>query len=162
MQVDWATLELLSKTQCVDVWYLFPLHDVTRQLANKLSGVGPKEKKLDRVLGQAWRDLYALPPPTSDLFTGTLFDMMIPEFAADEQRNATKAQIETWFKERMETLFPYVSEPLPLFTNINQQKFSLFLAVANRSAPAIELAKKFHRYVMKNYAPKASRRMFAR
>lgn len=65
LQVDWATLELLAKTQCVDVWYLFPLQDVTRQLANKRSGVGPKEKKLDRVLGTAWRDLYELPLPRS-------------------------------------------------------------------------------------------------
>jgi hypothetical protein len=94
LQVNWATLELLAKTECVDVWYLFPLQDVTRQLANKRSGVGPKEKKLDRVLGPAWRDLYELPPPTSDVFAKTLFDTMIPEFAAEELRNATKAQIE--------------------------------------------------------------------
>jgi three-Cys-motif partner protein len=162
LQVDWATLELLSKTECVDVWYLFPLQDVTRQLANKLSGIGPKEKKLDRVLSPAWRELYELPPPTSDMFAKTLFDTMIPEFAEEERRNATKAQIESWFKGLMETLFPYVSEPLPLFTNINQQKFSLFLAVANRSPSAIDLAKKFHRYVIKNYAPQASRRMSVR
>lgn len=162
LQVDWATLELLSKTECVDVWYLFPLQDVTRQLAKNLSGIGPKEKKLDRVLSPAWRELYELPPPTSDMFAKTLFDAMIPEFAAKERRNATKAQIEGWFKGLMETLFPYVSEPLPLFTNINQQKFSLFLAVANRSTPAVDLAKKFHRHVIKNYAPQASRRMSAR
>jgi three-Cys-motif partner protein len=160
LQVDWATLEFLAKTQCVDVWYLFPLHDVTRQLAKKLSGVGPKEKRLDRVLGPAWRELYELPPPTNRTYEQTLFGS-IPEFAEEEYRNATKAQIEAWFKARMETLFPYVSEPLPLFTNIKQQKFSLFLAVANPSKPATDLAKKFHRYVMKNYGPKASRRMSA-
>jgi three-Cys-motif partner protein len=160
LQVDWSTLEFLAKTQCVDVWYLFPLHDVTRQLAKRRSGIGPKEKRLDKVLGPAWRELYELPPPTNQLFSQTLFGS-IPEFAEEEYRNATKAQIEAWFKARMETLFPYVSEPLPLFTNINQQKFSLFLAVANRSAPAIDLAKKFHRYVMKNYGPEASRRMSA-
>lgn len=160
LQVDWATLELLAKTHCVDVWYLFPLQDVTRQLAKKLSGIGAKEKRLDRVLGSAWRELYELPPPTSDRFKGTLFGS-IPDFAEEERRNATKVQIEAWFKGRMETLFPYVSEPLPLFTNIKQQKFSLFLAVANPSKPAIDLAKKFHRHVMKNYGPKASRRMYA-
>ncbi len=160
LQVDWATLELLAKTECVDVWYLFPLHDVTRQLAKKLSGVGPKAKRLDKVLGSAWRELYELPPPRHNMFSRTLFGS-IPEFAEEERRNATKAQIETWFKARMETLFPYVSEPLPLFTNIKQQKFSLFLAVANRSAPAIALAKTFHRHVIKKYGAKASRHMSA-
>ena len=160
LQVDWATLEFLARTQCVDVWYLFPLHDVTRQLAKKRSGIGSKEKRLDRVLSAAWRELYELPLPTNNLYSQTLFGS-IPEFAEEEYRNATKAQIEAWFKARMGTLFPYVSEPLPLFTNIKQQKFSLFLAVANPSAPAIDLAKKFHRHVMKNYGPKASRRMYA-
>jgi hypothetical protein len=148
-------------TRCVDVWYLFPLHDVTRQLARRRSGVATKEKRLDSVLGPAWRDLYELPRPTNQMFSRTLFGS-IPEFAEEEYRKATKAQIEDWFKARLETKFPYVSEPLPLFTNINQQKFSLFLAVANPSAPAINLAKKFHRHVLRNYAPKASRRMSAR
>jgi three-Cys-motif partner protein len=160
LQVDWGMLEFLAKTRCVDVWYLFPLHDVTRQLAKRRSGIGPKEKRLDKVLGPAWRELYELPPPTNEMFAQTLFGS-IPEFAVEEYRNATKAQIEGWFKTRLETLFPYVSEPLPLFTNIKQQKFSLFLAVANPSKPAVDLAKKFHRHVMKNYGPKASRRMSA-
>jgi three-Cys-motif partner protein len=161
LQVDWSTLELLAKTQCVDVWYLFPLHDVTRQLARRRSGIGPKEKRLDKVLGTAWRGLYELPLPTNQSFARTLFGS-IPEFAEEEYRNATKAQIEAWFKSRLETMFPYVSEPLPLFTNIKQQKFSLFLTVANPSTPAINLAKKFHRYVLKRYAPKASGRTFVR
>jgi three-Cys-motif partner protein len=161
LQVDWATLELLAKTRCVDAWYLFPLHDVTRQLARRRSGVGPKEKRLDKVLGTAWRELYELPPPTNEMYARTLFGS-IPEFAKEEYRKATKAQIEAWFKSRLETIFSYVSEPLPLFSNIKQQKFSLFLTVANPSTPAINLAKKFHRHVLKNYAPKASRRTFAR
>ena len=160
LQVNWSTLELLAKTQCVDVWYLFPLHDVTRQLANKRSGIGSKEKRLDKVLGEAWRELYELPPPTNQMFSQTLFGS-IPEFAEEEYRKATKAQIEAWFKARLETVFPYVSEPLPLFTEVNRQKFSLFLAVANKSAPAIDLARKFHRHVMKNYPPLASRRRSA-
>jgi len=134
---------------------------VTRQLSRKLSGVGPKEKRLDRVLGTVWRELYELPLPTNEVFSNTLFGS-IPEFAEEEYRKATKAQIETWFKSRLEDMFPYVSEPLPLLTNIKQQKFSLFLAVANPSAPAINLAQKFHRHVLKNYAPKASRHTFVR
>jgi three-Cys-motif partner protein len=90
LQVDWVTLEFLAKTQCADVWYLFPLHDVTRQLAKKLSGVGTKEKRLDKVLGPAWRELYELPPPRNKMFERTLFGS-IPEFAEEEYRNATKA-----------------------------------------------------------------------
>lgn len=162
LQVNWDTLKLLANTQCVDVWYLFPLRDVTRQLAHKITGVGPKEKKLDAVLSTAWRDLYELPPPKSDLFAGTLFDGMIPESAETELRKATQAQIEIWFRDTLKTIFPYVSNPLPLHTDLNRQTFSLFLALANPSKPAVRLANHFHGYVMKNFAPGASHRKSGR
>jgi three-Cys-motif partner protein len=45
LQVNWATLELLADTRCVDVWYLFPLHDVTRQLARRQGAVASLRRK---------------------------------------------------------------------------------------------------------------------
>jgi three-Cys-motif partner protein len=160
LQVDWATLELLARTGAVDVWYLFPLRDVVRQLARHRSGIGPKEARLDRVLSPRWRDLYSLPrvpadrPPDRDLFG----DLIEPK----QERNATQRQIEDWFKRRLESIFPYASEPLPLLTGDSRQAFSLFLCVANRSRKAIDLAKHFHGYVMKNFAPGASRQKSGR
>jgi three-Cys-motif partner protein len=160
LQVDWDTLKLLAKTECVDVWYLFPIRDVTRQLSDKITGTRGKEAKLDAVLSPAWRELYELPPPVPR-FATTLFGA-IPEVAAEERRKTTQSQIEAWFRAKLSDLFPYVSEPLPLHTDVNRQTFSLFLAVANPSKPAIDLAKKFHRYVMKNFGPGASRRRSGR
>jgi three-Cys-motif partner protein len=156
LQVEWATLETLAKTQAVDVWYLFPLRDVTRQLARSRSGVGPKAPKLDRVLSPRWTELYALPPP-EELQQISLFEPT----SIDQERNATQQQIEAWFRKQLQTIFAYASEPLPLLTGESRQAFSLFLCVANPSSKAVNLAKHFHKYVMKNFAPGAFRRTFA-
>jgi three-Cys-motif partner protein len=155
LQVEWQTLVALARTEAVDVWYLFPLRDVTRQLAHKLSGIGPKEARLDKVLGPEWRDLYSLPTPTEEWTQAPLFGE--PD-EVEPQRNATQKQIETWFHNRLKKEFGYASPALPILTGENRQIFSLFLAVANKSKPATDLAEHFAKYVMKNFAPGAFRR----
>ncbi len=149
LQVEWNTLRELAATKKLDVWYLFPLRDVVRQLAHKLSGVGPKEPKLDRVLSPAWRDLYELPEPEGpQLFdTPDLFEPPEPV------RDASSDQIEAWFKDQLDKEFSFVSQPLPIMTTPGRQVFSLFLCVGNPSTKATELARKFVRYVNKNYGP---------
>ena len=153
LQVDWQTLKALAETRVMDVWYLFPLRDVVRQLAKKLSGVGPKEPKLDRVLSPAWRDLYNAPIVSQSALQ---FDWL--ESQEDSERQADVRQIESWFRAQLQTIFAYASEPLPLLTSPGRQAFSLFLAVSNPSRPAISLANHFARYVMQRYGSGASRR----
>lgn len=157
LQVDWSTLELLAATEAVDVWYLFPLRDVTRQLAILRSGIGPKEGRLDRVLSPAWRQLYSLPPTEPQPWQQADLFGVQPD-SAEEERNATQKQIEAWFRGQLEGIFKYASEPLPLLTGATRQAFSLFLCIANPSGKAIDLAKHFHRHVMRNFGPAASRR----
>ena len=115
----------------LDVWYLFPLQAVIRQLAHAYSGVGVKEPKLDRVLGPEWRA-------------------------------ATKRQVETWFHNRLKSEFAYASTPLPILTAHGRQDFSLFLAVANPSKAAVDLAKHFAGYVNKKYGPQRIGRLSER
>jgi three-Cys-motif partner protein len=160
LQVNWETLVFLAATEAVDVWYLFPIRDVTRQLATKKSGIGPKQPRLDKVLSPDWIELYSLPSSQRDWVQDDMFgERVLPE---EEERNATQKQIEAWFQKKLEAVFPFASEPLPLLTGGSRQAFSLFLCVANRSDRAIKLAKHFHRYVMKNFAPEASRRRSGR
>jgi hypothetical protein len=92
---------MLAKTEAVDVWYLFPLRDVTRQLALRRSGIGAKEPRLDRVIPR-WRDLYSLPAPAEAWRQKGLFG---DEQEPDEERNASQKQIESWFKKELETIF---------------------------------------------------------
>jgi three-Cys-motif partner protein len=141
LQVDWATLELLARTHILDVWYLFPLRDVTRQLARDFSGIGPKKPMLDRVLPPNWEALYSVRQPQM-----SLLDHMEPERRV---RDASMKGIEKWFREELNRIFPYVSEPLPLLSEPGRQIFSLFLAVSNPSRPATDLARHFVTYAMK-------------
>lgn len=155
LQVDQATLHTLASTKILDVWYLFPLAAVTRQLARDHSGVGPKAPKLDRVLGPNWlTDLYQTPPPEGPAQPSLLNHLS----TSPTMRDASYRQIEQWFRGQLETAFPYVSEPLPLLTERGHQLFSLFLAVSNPRPQAIALAKHFASYVFRNFAPGASRR----
>lgn len=129
MSVRWSTLKLLSNTGAVDVWYLFPLNAVVRQLARKYTAVDQsKQAALDEIFGTPdWRkDLY------EELRHSTVFG----DEEITVQRTASQRQIEIYFKERLETLFPYVSSPLPLLTPRGSQLFSLFCVSANDSIKA--------------------------
>lgn len=153
LQSNWETLCSIARTQKIDVWYLFPLRDLVRQLARNFSGIGNKEPMLDRVLGREWRELYKLPEPNEPR-QSSLFDQSDKD---DLKRSASVAQIEQWFLHRLRAVFAYAPEPLPILAPSKRQIFSLFLAVSNPSNAATRLAKHFASYVMKNYAP-ASRR----
>jgi three-Cys-motif partner protein len=154
LHVDWETLKSLASTRVLDVWYLFPIRDTIRQLAHNFQGIGPKEAMLDRLLGPEWRELYSIvaePRSKRDLFDQPL--------EPARKRVVSTEQFEQWLKGRLGREFSFVSEPLPLLTSPTRQAFSLFLGVSNPSKPAIDLAKRFVRYVNNNFAPGASRRM---
>jgi three-Cys-motif partner protein len=157
LEVDWATLVALARTHVLDVWYLFPLESVLRQLARRISGVGVKAPRLDRMLSPAWRELYQLPTaaPVERL---DIFDTRQPE---ELQRAASAKQVEEWFRGRLADIFSYVPEPVPLLRSTNRQMFSLFLCVANPSNAATDLADNFMRYVRQGRKP-ASRRKSVR
>jgi three-Cys-motif partner protein len=153
LHVDWETLKALASTRVFDVWYLFPIRDTIRQLAHNFEGIGPKEPMLDRLLGAEWRELYSITPEKT--LKRDLFDQPVePEM----RRVVSVRQFEQWLKRRLEKEFKFVSEPLPLLTAPSRQAFSLFLGVSNPSQPAIDLAKKFVRYVNKNFGSGASHR----
>jgi three-Cys-motif partner protein len=134
MQVEWKTLQAIRDTRAVDLLYLFPIGPVLRQAAIDLSKVDQaKEDALTRLYGgNAWRQDWYKESPQSDWL----------QTSPTMLRNTTKQQIESGFKARLETLFPYVSEPLPLLTTRGAQLFSLFLAVSNQAPSAIALAKR--------------------
>lgn len=110
MAVDWSTLKLLADTRAVDVWYLFPLDAISRQLAGKLDRVDEhKQKRLDEVFGtKTWReDIYKI-EATLDLFA---------EIVTSKTRTFDRSQIEQYAKIRLNSIFREVSEPLPLLND---------------------------------------------
>jgi three-Cys-motif partner protein len=147
LHVDWETLMALAATRRIDVWYLFPLRDVVRQLARRYDRVGVKEPMLDRVLGRNWRDLYEAEPERQPSFLGDdLFD------TPTVRRKGEVADIENWFGQRLRDIFSYVPEPLPILTAQGRKTFSLFLCVGNPAPQAVNLAKQFVKYLNQRHA----------
>lgn len=146
MSVDWTTLQTLANTGAIDVWYLFNLAAVVRQLANDFSAVDiHKQAKLDQIFGTPdWRTELYRQKIAPDLFhtTGTTTSTI---------RSASPRQIEAYAKSRLESLFPYVSDPLPLLMSGRTQLFSLFCLSANSSPIAIDLVKQGVRSILKKY-----------
>lgn len=155
MSVDWSTLALLASTKAVDVWYLFPLEAVSRQLAGNLERVDQhKRRRLDEIFGTpAWREEVYRVETTQDLFAETI---------AVATRTFDRGQIERYSQERLRQLFRYVSEPLPLLNDSGRHIFSLFCLSNSASDAAIALIKKGVKWVLHKHAPTASRRRSGR
>lgn len=143
MAVRWATLEALAKTKAVDVWYLFPLNATVRQLAHDYAAVdSPKQASLDEIFGtRDWRVELYKEDLTPDLFTAV----------SRTKRSETQPQIEAYVRRRLNSLFPYVSQPLPLLTPRGAQLFSLFCLSANDSPIAHKLIERGVRHVLRKY-----------
>lgn len=144
MNVDWATLRLLAGTRAVDVWYLFPLEAVSRQLAANLERVDEnKRRRLNEIFGtQTWRDDIYKVETTRDLFAETI---------RTTTRQFDRGQIEQYSRDRLETIFSYVSDPLPLLHDTGRQLFSLFCLSNSASHRAIDLIKKGVAWVLKKH-----------
>lgn len=151
MNVAWSTLGLLSSTKAVDVWYLFPLSAVTRQLALDADSIDiHKSQSLDSIFGTSkWRDELYNTSTTVDLFDNLV---------TSSKRRVSQKQIETYSRTRLGTLFRYVSDPLPLIADGRGHLFSLFCLSNSESDAAISLIKKGVKATLKKYGGRASHR----
>ncbi len=150
MQVKWDTLKILAQS-AIDIWYLFPLSAVTRQLAKDFNSIDEhKLMSLNEIFGNAeWEsELYSV-----ENSQGNLFDHLENNL----RRHADQKAIEKYFIERLKTLFGYVSEPLPLLTEGGAKLYSLF-CMSNGNDKAIKLIRKFSNDVIKNYSSASRRR----
>jgi len=154
MNVRWQTLRLLAETKRADVWYLFPLHAALRQLAHKYRAVdASKRAALTEVFGtDDWEEeFYRTADETRDLFgVGS----------AHSERIADPDKVEAYARRRLQSIFAFVSEPIPLLTRRGLRQFSLFLATGNNSPQAIDLIKRGVAAQVKKYGFRASHRKF--
>ena len=155
MNVAWETLDLLAGTRAVDVWYLFPMLAVTRQLARDLTRVDEhKAARLTSIFGTAnWRE---------ELYDTRVITDLFETSVTTTTRKVTQPQIEEYARARLGTLFRYVSEPLPLIAEGRGQLFSLFCLSNSESDAAIDLIVKGVSATLRKYGEGASRRRSGR
>jgi len=129
MQVEWATIEAIARTEAIDLWLLFPLGIGVNRLLTR-SGEIPAawQLKLNQLLGtEDWYDEFYKVEATPTLF-GT------------DQETVSKASMETighYFIDRLKGIFAGVAEkPGVLRNSVNNPLFLLCFAAANqRVAP---------------------------
>jgi three-Cys-motif partner protein len=131
MEVEWATLEALSSTRAIDVWFLFPLAGLFRQATRRLTDIDDhKRAALTRMFGSSAWEAELYPVEDADLFGA------IPE----RRRDLNPGGLETYVQNRLSTIFGKVLKPLALPVHKSPQMFSLFLCISNDSGEAIGLA----------------------
>lgn len=149
MNVDWSTLECIAQTRALDVWLLFPLAGLFRNLPKQASALDAgKRAAVTRVLGtEEWYDEFYKTPKATSVYS--LFDQtwITPEIGA--RRAATVDHIEAYVKKRLERIFAHVEPPKRLRGTKNAPLFSLFFAVSNPSRRAIKPAQSAASYILK-------------
>lgn len=132
-EVEWPTIEAVARTQCIDVWILFPLMAVNRLLAKdpeKLSF-----NRLNKIFGtEDWFECFYKTRTLDDIF-GQSIDTIFK--ACDFDR------IGAFYKNRLKTIFFGVADETKVFYNSRRSAlFQLFFAAGNiKGAPiAIRIA----------------------
>lgn len=145
MDVEWATLEVITKTRAIDTWYLFPYAGMYRQAAKSTAALSAdKQASLTRVLGtDEWRREFYIPNPQSDLF-GDSHDI----------REAGHRQMLDFVSSRLKILFPAVIGPKVLYQRgaagepYGSPLFALYFAASNPNPNAYSLATKIAKDIL--------------
>jgi three-Cys-motif partner protein len=142
LQIKFTTLEKLAQTKAVDVWYLVPVHAMSRQVKGDGTVLDDGGRSVDEALGYTgWREVVqSVKEAQADMF-------------GHSKTETSKAVDAAWFEEcayeRLSSIFEggVLRETLPLGRN-NLHQFSLMFAWANPSGPA-KLAAKLAKAVLK-------------
>lgn len=144
LHVEWSTLKNISETKAIDVWYLFPLSGIYRQMARNSSAIdSDKEKSITRILGDdSWRTRFYAPPKQDDLFGNV----------NGEERDANPDQIVEFVSERLRTLFPSVLDPKVLYQNGDSGSplFALYFCLSNPARNAKAVATRIANHILKS------------
>lgn len=142
LQIKFATLQKLAKTQAVDLWYLVPVHAMSRQVKGDGTVLDDGGRSVDDALGyRGWRDVVQQ------------VEQAQPDMFGHIESATSKTVDAAWFekcaRERLGAIFEggVLDEALPLGRN-GLHEFSLMFAWANPSEPA-KLAAKLAKAVLK-------------
>lgn len=147
MSVDFKTLETLAQSKQADVWYLVSLKGIVQQLSHDHSKMDEdKRQSLNRMMGtNDWEDtFYEFKEVGRDLFDVAQ--------EAEGRRSVTRDQVSNFFKERLNSIFYYVSDPLPLKVGNQEDFFQLYCMSNNSNGKAIGLISKGVDWVVNKYS----------
>ena len=141
LSVKWETIEKLANTEKVDLWYLVPVHGMSRQIKSDGTFL-TSARKIDELWGSGeWRvKAVKKAEPIEDLF-GKIDDRY--------EKTARAEQFSDMFRERLETAFKGgVSRRYLRLGKGRLHEFSLMFACANPSPPAAGAALRIANHIL--------------
>jgi len=128
--VEWNVIEAIARTNAVDLWILFPYSAVNRMLTRDRKPSPSWSDKLTRIFGTGeWEEkFYQSEQMTSMLNPGEEVELVY--------KTAGRLSIIQFFAERLQTVFPEVARPGPLF-NSKGLLFVLFFAASSKTGAKI-------------------------
>ena len=129
MELNWSVLEEANKTEILDIWYLFPINAVIRQIPKSGQITNKMIKKLNMILG-------------TDKWLESLYyeDLQMNFFNDSKLKRHNFDKLVEFVLSELGKLFPYVSPKSKLLKNSNNSPmFLLCFAMTNNSQKAINL-----------------------
>ena len=132
LELDWAVLDVASKTGILDIWYLFPVNALTRNLPHDKQYTDATSAKIDSILGtHDWENALYQEDPQLTLFGETNYDRVNFD------------ELVKYITARLKTTFAYVSPKSRILKNSkNSPLFILYFLMTNSSPKAIGLGSK--------------------
>lgn len=132
MELEWDVLETAKQTNILDIWYLFPLNALTRNLYKKMSMPIATKNKVTQILGtNEWeKELYHQ-------------SAQLSIFGDEPLERVNFDRLVDFVRQRLINSFPYVSPQSRMLKNSNNSPmFILFFMMTNKSGKAIGLGSK--------------------
>lgn len=132
LELDWSVLYAASQKKILDIWYLFPLNALTRNLPKNKNYTDATAAKIDAILGtHDWEEaLYKEDPQIS------LFDIV-------DYKRVNFDELIKYITARLDEIFAYVSPKSRILKNSkNSPLFILYFMMTNNSGKAIGLGSK--------------------
>lgn len=141
LSVKWETVERLAETEKVDLWYLVPVHGMSRQIKSDGTFL-TSARRIDELWGSdEWRaKAVRKSEPIEDLF-GQIDDRY--------EKTARAEQFSDMFRERLATVFKGgVSRRYLRLGKGRLHEYSLMFACANPSPPAAGAALRIANHIL--------------
>ncbi len=124
LQVCWASIEAIARTEKIDLWLLTPLGTILRMLPRASQPSQAFINTLTRFFGtETWQDAF---------YTSTGQSKLFEEESDDMQRITGVKQVAGYFMERLKQVFRHVlEEPMVLRNSKNSPIYMLCFAASN-------------------------------
>lgn len=138
-QFEWASLEAVSNTNSLDLWYLFPIGALNRLLTTDGNMDPTWEKKVDKLLGDhEWKDAFYKVSPQQDLFGNE-----------EIVKDGSVANMKEYIIGKLNTVFHGVAPNPYVFRGpTNSPMFLFCFAVSNKNPKAYGLALKVANHIL--------------